>query len=257
MEMRIRLGARALHQLFAGVVAGLRELERVAQRTHGNVKPSNILLTLGPRAQIRSVVVTDPHGPAGAGLDDRYELGRLICSAVIGAEKDPADMWPIPQSAEWEELGATGDGWRELCNRLIHPNGYYAPNELEKIEGEIAQLKADEPQRRLLIAGIGVAALETVIGLISSCSATCRVAWICQEKNIPIDAISGHNDVAPNQTTCPGKDFYRYLKDGQFKKWVKLTMEGKDPQIDPGPPLPGGPTIIVGQAPPATTQTAR
>jgi hypothetical protein len=83
------------------------------------------------------------------------------------------------------------------------------------------------------------------------------VAWICQEKNIPIDAISGHNDVAPNQTTCPGKDFYRYLKDGQFKKWVKLTMEGKDPQIDPGPPLPGGPTIIVGQAPPATTQTAR
>ena len=83
------------------------------------------------------------------------------------------------------------------------------------------------------------------------------VAWICQKYNIPLDAIAGHNDVAPKQTTCPGKDFYRYLEDGQFKKWVKLTMEGKDPKIDPGPPLPGGPTVIVGQAPPATTQTAR
>ena len=74
------------------------------------------------------------------------------------------------------------------------------------------------------------------------------IAWICQEKNIDPEKIAGHNDVAPKQTTCPGKDFYRYLESGQFKEWVRRKMAGKDPQIDPGPPLPGGPTVIVGAA---------
>ena len=76
------------------------------------------------------------------------------------------------------------------------------------------------------------------------------VAWLCQEYKIDPtrEKIGGHRDVAPQQTTCPGKDFYRYLEDEQkFIEWVKRAMEGKDPQIDPGPPLPNGPTVVVGQ----------
>ena len=80
------------------------------------------------------------------------------------------------------------------------------------------------------------------------------VAWLCQEQHIGLDKIATHRDVAPNQTTCPGKDFYRYMQDGQFKHWVQRVLDGKDPQIDPGPPLEGGPTVVVGTA--ATTKPA-
>jgi hypothetical protein len=82
------------------------------------------------------------------------------------------------------------------------------------------------------------------------------VAWICQEKKIDPSQIAGHKDAAPNQTTCPGKDFNRYLDGGQFREWVKQMLAGKTPKIDPGPALPGGPTVVVGSATtrPATTR---
>lgn len=84
------------------------------------------------------------------------------------------------------------------------------------------------------------------------------IAWICQEKNIDVANIATHKDVAKGQTTCPGKDFYRYMTSGQFKQWVTVVLAGKDPQIDPGPPLEGGPTAVVGAATqPATERAAQ
>ena len=63
-----------------------------------------------------------------------------------------------------------------------------------------------------------------------------------------------HRDVAPGQTNCPGRDFYRYFLDGQFKKWVKAVTVGDDPKINPGPPLPAeppGPTEVITDTKPA------
>jgi len=85
-------------------------------------------------------------------------------------------------------------------------------------------------------------------------SAVKLVAWICQEKKIDPSQIAGHNDRAKGQTSCPGTDFSRYLQDGQFIGWVKQTLAGKTPQIDPGPPVEGGPTVPV-EAP--ATQPAK
>jgi hypothetical protein len=70
-------------------------------------------------------------------------------------------------------------------------------------------------------------------------------AWLCQEKKIDPSQIAGHKDRAKGQTSCPGKDFYRYLESGQFIDWVKATLAGKAPEIDPGPPLEGGPTVVI------------
>ena len=67
-------------------------------------------------------------------------------------------------------------------------------------------------------------------------------AWLCDQYAIAIPLVRGHKDAASGQTSCPGKDFDRYLADSRFRRWVQETLEGKLPQIDPGPPLPGGPT---------------
>lgn len=83
------------------------------------------------------------------------------------------------------------------------------------------------------------AQLESVVRL---------TAWLMQQHRIDADHVRTHRDAAPGQTTCPGRDFYRYLLDGQFKRWVQALLDGKDLKIDPGPPLPAeppGPTELI------------
>jgi N-acetyl-anhydromuramyl-L-alanine amidase AmpD len=74
------------------------------------------------------------------------------------------------------------------------------------------------------------------------------VAWLAQEHKVELANIRGHKDAAPGQTSCPGRDFYRYLEDGQFKKWVMTAMKGENPQVAPGPSLPNGPTTNISEA---------
>lgn len=76
-------------------------------------------------------------------------------------------------------------------------------------------------------------------------SAVALSAWLCQKYGIDPDTIEGHKDAAPNQTDCPGRDFYRYLHAGPFNGWVKDTLAGKTPQITEFPPLPEGPTAPI------------
>lgn len=66
-------------------------------------------------------------------------------------------------------------------------------------------------------------------------------AWLLQEHKIDMDKIRTHQDVAPGQTDCPGKDFYRYIKDGQFKAWVLRARKGKSLNIVEGEAFPDGP----------------
>ena len=76
-------------------------------------------------------------------------------------------------------------------------------------------------------------------------STVALVAWLCQQQHIDPSQVAGHRDRAENQTVCPGKDFYRYLKDGEFIAWVNETLTGKTPDVKSGPPLPGGPTTFI------------
>ena len=81
-------------------------------------------------------------------------------------------------------------------------------------------------------------------------------AWLCETQNIGVDHIRGHKDAAQNQTDCPGRDFYRYLESGQFKQWVTNILDGKDPKIEPGPALEGGPTEMIPTKPAAATRAS-
>jgi hypothetical protein len=78
------------------------------------------------------------------------------------------------------------------------------------------------------------------------------IAWLCQEMKIDASQIAGHKDRAPKQTDCPGKDMYRYIEDGQIRGWVTEILEGKTPDIELLPPLPGGPTTMIGEVAPTT-----
>ncbi|MGE5498856.1 MAG: peptidoglycan recognition family protein [Syntrophothermus sp.] len=48
-------------------------------------------------------------------------------------------------------------------------------------------------------------------------------AWCCVKCQISPETIKGHKDYA--ETLCPGKNLYKYLKDGSFIERVKETMK--------------------------------
>ncbi len=74
---------------------------------------------------------------------------------------------------------------------------------------------------------------------------TMLTAWLSEQYHINLDHIRTHQDAAPGQTDCPGKDFYRYITSGEFKKWVTQALGGKEPVIEPGAPLKDGPVASV------------
>jgi cell wall-associated NlpC family hydrolase len=91
-------------------------------------------------------------------------------------------------------------------------------------------------------------------------SCVALVAWLAQELEIDPMNIRGHKDAAPGQTDCPGTDFYRYLQDGSFNQWVMQTIRRAEANVQPGPPLPGGPTRSIldfAATQPATAPTTR
>jgi hypothetical protein len=77
------------------------------------------------------------------------------------------------------------------------------------------------------------------------------VAKLSKDLNVSPDTIRGHRDAAEGQTVCPGKDFYRYVKDGLIKRWVVETLEGKSADVRELEPLADGPTTRIStEAPP-------
>ena len=83
-------------------------------------------------------------------------------------------------------------------------------------------------------------------------------AWLCETQEIDPADIAGHNDRAQGQTSCPGADLYRYIKNGQIKNWVADMLAGEPVEVKELAPLPDGPTVYVGDpaGDPPTTKPA-
>lgn len=77
-------------------------------------------------------------------------------------------------------------------------------------------------------------------------SAVKLTAWLSAAHGIAPARVRTHQDAAPGQTDCPGKDFRRHMSDGRFLSWVREALDGLEPSIAPGPPLPDGPTTPIG-----------
>ncbi|HRK31151.1 MAG TPA: peptidoglycan recognition family protein, partial [Tepidisphaeraceae bacterium] len=147
---------------------------------------------------------------------------------------------PVEFVRNMQTWGQKEKAWPDLpYHFLIAPDGSI-------FEGRSLEYEPDTNTRYTLAGNIGVEmmgnfeAQRPSKAQLESCAKL--VAWLCQDLKLELKDIRGHNDAAPNQTTCPGKDFYRYLVDGQFVGWVTALMKGENVEITPGPPLEGGPT---------------
>jgi hypothetical protein len=83
---------------------------------------------------------------------------------------------------------------------------------------------------------VSLAQLESTIAL---------TAWLMEKYGMERDAYLTHLDIAPGQTTCPGRDFYQYIQTGTFGGWLRTTLAGEEPVIALLEPLPDGPLEMI------------
>ena len=150
--------SEALRQVVYSVTTGCLAMKRLGGgKTHGNLKPSNMLLA-GKPCPLRKTPLhlTDPY-PAPrqlAALDtadrrtggdmpdtameiqDLRAIGELILQLVEGRllRNVYEYNYPVVHSDKWEKLGKAGESWRGLCNRLLDPRLSLEKESLEELE---------------------------------------------------------------------------------------------------------------------------
>jgi Sulfatase-modifying factor enzyme 1/PEGA domain len=154
IQGRVVLNPAALHHIVQSVVRGLLALKRACQRSHGNLKPSNILVGGAARITEAEVALADPT-PGDASQAEAFEradlnaLGTVIYQLVRRKEIPRSADWlilPLEKSREWTEtLGKQADAWLALCNRLLDPNLSLDRSTLEDVAEELARLQPKPP----------------------------------------------------------------------------------------------------------------
>jgi hypothetical protein len=141
-----RLDDRAIAAITGGVIRGLLDFRRATGRSHGNLKPSNVLIRAARRG-IRATALTDPSpapqlDPAAGERNDLHALGHMLRNLIR-----PATEPLYPAAAQVS--GATTPPrwvkpWLAFCDRLTDP---LAPSRLTRLDDAAAEC------RRLARAG--------------------------------------------------------------------------------------------------------
>ncbi len=147
IDGRVNLNNDDLRNVMAGTIQGLIDLKKIANRPHGNVKPSNILLANAADLAKATVHLSDPaaDGALGpnAGQKDLSDLAKILYELV---NLRPYQGGTIGRTKDWDELGPNGEDWRKLCNTLLDPAAPADERNLEKIL-PVAQTWTAKPKK--------------------------------------------------------------------------------------------------------------
>jgi len=186
-----------LHSIISGVVAGLVELKKIAARSHGNLKPENVLLDRRKRRGAYTVALVDAAatwqlGAAGdAERRDLCAVGNLIHDLVI---PDPRSVHHAGPSPRWEALGPVGESWRSLCNDLIADDADRLLANLEELQSRVAHLGqhhagGDGSNRGILVAATAIIILAGGLAIAYPfLSKHVKLPWIARgegKQNVP------------------------------------------------------------------------
>jgi hypothetical protein len=166
IDLRVKITSESLRHVLLSLVRALREIEKRAGRSHGNLKASNVFISEGQLLKAR-IVVADPlaasdiSGPSAAAADLKA-LGTILFRLVRQRDVRGEVGWPVTASPDWDVLGARAEAWRELCNQLLDPQALAKGLTLDDIERRLVQLRFRGAHKRVLFAAIGVPGLLLV-----------------------------------------------------------------------------------------------
>jgi TPR repeat protein len=159
LDNKLHLSARELYSVLQSILQALLELKNKHNRSHGDLKASNVLATPGEWPPYK---LADPT-PKGENhwANDLYNLGLILYQLIEHKEYDPLKQ--LTPSKNWSVLGARRDRWIQFLNLILSPNGCHDP--LPDVKKESLRLKprsALQPVALgcggLMLVGIGVGA---------------------------------------------------------------------------------------------------
>ena len=174
LEGRVALGKEWFHRIILSVARGALDFKQTCGRSHGEIQPSNILISASKKIRDAVVVLSDPL-PGDAAEAERYEsadlhaIGQVIYQLVRRREVEDAtdqSILPLMPSAEWTSVfGKDTEAWLSLCNRLLDPNLALESYNLEKLVAELARLQPKPPvsMKLLAISAVGVLLLGIAV----------------------------------------------------------------------------------------------
>jgi hypothetical protein len=167
----VHLREPALLALVRSVAEGLIDLEKSQGRPHGNLKPTNVLLTRSGRSERMRAALTDPL--AASRLRDERDVkkdvravGELLYGLVTHREYAGDAAWPIECDASWSGLGRAAKTWCDLCNALLAPAEAGTERmTLAELAETLEQMTRRRRRRRLPVAAAGLAALVAALAM--------------------------------------------------------------------------------------------
>lgn len=149
VETKTKLSSAELKTLLLEVLEGVMDLEQAFHRSHGNLKPSNVLI--GDRSKIRkgAVFLADPDAsnediPSLTRTPDSKAIGELIY-ALVTHKPHVTARWPLTKTPHWKQLGSSGNQWFSLCDDLLNTVSRRGLPTLERVRERV---EAINPTRR-------------------------------------------------------------------------------------------------------------
>lgn len=149
IDGKTKLTSADLLHITSAIVEGLSDLRSAYQRSHGNLKPGNVLIGDKGRLHRADIVLTDPavNGDPGPSMNkppDTKALGEIIY-ALVTFRPHTSARWPVQPSDEWARLGSTGSQWLALCNDLLNTMARGGPPTLDQLKERLNKMR---PTRR-------------------------------------------------------------------------------------------------------------
>ncbi|MCU0917950.1 MAG: hypothetical protein MUC88_25820, partial [Planctomycetes bacterium] len=156
IDNRVKVGAAGLYNIVHSVTRGLRALRQACGRPHGNLKLTNILIGGSREMSQARIVLSDPLPDSHLDPDwhaqaDLHRLGEIIHQLVVHRGVPQITGYQVPDSEPWRALGKAGEGWRQLCNRLLQVNVESTPITLEDLPALLAPLAPHRSRRMIRI----------------------------------------------------------------------------------------------------------
>lgn len=168
IDRGLRVNPESLYHIISSIIKGLIELQRIANRPHGDLNPDTVWLNGRGRIATMELYLSDllPKDKWRQGDGARSDfraLGEMIYCLVNGRTAVKSSMKAVPQQEDWSFLGGKATQWLDLCNALLDPYGVYKDQNLETLLRDLKGLKP-KPKKSISI-GAGAFVLLISIGV--------------------------------------------------------------------------------------------